>query len=201
MFDAAILPTQNRLLRRPAAWLAGRGVTADALSLLGLLVGIAAAVAIAERHFLVGLLAILLNRTLDGLDGAVARVAGPTDRGAFVDIAFDFFFYALVPAAFALAEPDAHALAAAFLLLSFVGTGSSFLAFAVIAAKRGSVATAFPTKGIFYLGGLTEGTETILAFTMMCLWPAGFALIAWIFGALCLLTAAMRWYWGWQQFS
>ena len=201
MLDATILPIQNRLLQRPAAWLAARGVGADLLSLIGLLTGFAACWLIAERHFFVGLLAILANRALDGLDGAVARQIGPTDRGAFIDIAFDFFFYALVPAGFALADPSANALPAALLLMAFIGTGSSFLAFSALAAKRGLAAAAFPTKGIYYLGGLTEGAETVAVFMLMCLWPAGFPLIAALFAGFCLITTLMRWWWGWRLFS
>ncbi len=117
---------------------------------------------IAREHYVAGLALFLLNRLCDGLDGAVARQTRPTDRGAFLDIAFDFMIYGLFPLGFALARPGANAVAASCLLASFMGTGSSFLAFAVIAAKRGMVAAEFPRKGIYYLGGLTEGTETIL---------------------------------------
>ena len=63
-------------------------------------------------------------------------------------------------------------LAAAVLLAAFIGTGTSFLAFAVMAEKRGLKSTAYPSKSFYYLGGLTEGTETILCFLAMCLWPA-----------------------------
>jgi hypothetical protein len=106
-----------------------------------------------------------------------------------------------VPFGFALADPAANALAASALLLSFVGTGSSFLAFAVIAEKRGLSSASFPMKGIYYLGGLTEGTETILVFTAMCLWPEHFAAIAWLFAILAILTTLSRWWWGWRLFS
>jgi hypothetical protein len=61
----------------------------------------------------------------------------PTDRGAFLDITLDFLFYASIPLAFALADPAANALPAAVLLAAFIGTGSSFLAFAVLAERRG----------------------------------------------------------------
>ncbi len=156
MFDALLMPTQYRLLAAPAGWLAARGVPADAVTLAGFGVGVAAVPLLASGHFGAALWCIAGNRLLDGLDGAVARRAGPTDRGAFLDITLDFFFYAAVPFGFALADPAANALAAAGLILSFVGTGSSFLAFATIAAKRGLIAPEFPRKGFYYLGGLTE---------------------------------------------
>ena len=61
---------------------------------------------------------------------------GSTDLGGFLDIVLDFIVYAGMVFAFAVADPGANALAAAFLLFAFMGTGSSFLAFAMMAAKR-----------------------------------------------------------------
>lgn len=148
-----------------------------------------------------GLALLLLNRAADGLDGALARQLGPTERGAFLDIALDFAVYALFPLGFAVADPAHNALASAALIAAFIGTGSSFLAFAAVAAGRGMTAATFPTKGIYYLGGLTEGAETILAFVAMGIWPAEFAAIAWVFAGLCVLTTLTRWRQGWVAFS
>ena len=100
--------------------------------------------------------------------------------------------------AFALADPGANALAAAFLIFSFIGTATSFLAFAIMAAKRGITTEIRGRKSLYYLGGLTEGSETILAFVLACLWPAWFPLIAWVFGALCWATTATRVAVAWQ---
>ncbi len=198
MLDEPLQPLLRRALRAPARRLAARGVTADAITIGGFLIGMAAVPLLASGHFLPALGCILANRLCDGLDGAVARIAGPTDRGAFLDIALDFVFYAAVPFGFALADPAANALASAFLLLAFVGTGSSFLAFAAVAAGRGEHPG---PKGIRYLGGLTEGTETMACFAAMCLWPGAFPTLAWIFGSLCLVTTATRWWWGFRSFD
>jgi hypothetical protein len=100
--------------------------------------------------------------------------------------------------AFALADSAANALAAAFLVFSFIGTATSFLAFAIMAAKRGITTELRGKKSLYYLGGLTEGTETIFAFVLACLWPAAFPLIAWLFGGLCWLTTATRVAVAWQ---
>jgi hypothetical protein len=113
-----------------------------------------------------------------------------------LDIAFDFLFYASVPLGFALANPAANALPAAVLLFAFMGTGSSFLAFAVLAARRGLASAAFPQKGFYYLGGLTESTETMATFALMCALPGWFGPLAYGFAALCGLTTAMRLVWG-----
>src|SRR3546814_520446 len=79
-----------------------------------------------------------------------------------------------------------------FLIFSFVGTGASFLAFAALAAKHGITTAARGAKSLYYLGGLTEGTETIALFVAICLLPDLFPWFAWIFGALCWLTTAVR---------
>jgi phosphatidylglycerophosphate synthase len=201
MIDRWLYPLQARLLRPVAQALAGRGLDADRITLAGFAMGLCAVPALAFGLYGPALACILLNRLADGLDGAVARMRGPTDRGAFLDIALDFFFYAAVPFGFALADPGANALPAAALILSFVGTGSSFLAFASIAAKRGLKAEDYPTKGLFYLGGLTEGFETIAVLVAMCLWPAAFPVLAWGFAAACLMTTLMRWLAGWRAFG
>ena len=193
------------LIAPALGWAAGallrRGVAADAISLAGCGLGLVGAGWIATGHPLIGLAWLLASRLADGLDGAVARLTQPTDRGAFLDITLDFAFYASVPLAFALADPAANALAAAVLLAAFIGTASSFLAFAVLAERRGLRSLAYPNKGLYYLGGLTEATETLACFVAMCLWPAAFAPLALGFAALCGLTWLARLQAGWLAFG
>jgi phosphatidylglycerophosphate synthase len=200
MIDAALQPLQQRFLQSPAQVLAQWGVKANQITLFGFLLGVMVVPALAFQAYPLALLFLLLNRLADGLDGAVARIKEPTDRGAFLDISCDFVFYALFPLGFALADP-VNALPAAVLISSFVSTGSSFLAYAVIAAKRGETAKAFPKKGLYYLGGLTEGFETILLFVSMCLFPMFFPQLAYFFAGACAITALSRWYLGWVAFS
>jgi len=181
-----------------AARLVRAGIGADAVTLTGFALGLAAAIAIALGLTLPGLALVLASRLADGLDGAVARQTQPTDRGAFLDIVLDFLFYASIPLAFALADPVANALAASVLLAAFIGTGASFLAFAALAGQRGLTSAAYPQKGLYYLGGFTEATETLLCFIAMCLWPQHFAPLALAFAALCALTLATRLVAGWR---
>lgn len=194
---ALIRPTIDRMARG----LAQAGVGANAVTLVGFGVGLFAAFLIAAHAYSVGLAALLASRLCDALDGAVARQTAPSDAGGFLDITLDFVFYASIPLAFALAAPQANALAAAVLLAAFCGTGSSFLAFAVLAAKRGLTRTAMPDKSFYFLGGLTEATETLLFFAAMCLWPQHFAALAYAFAALCAITIASRLWWGWKAFQ
>jgi phosphatidylglycerophosphate synthase len=198
VLDAPLRRLIDPPLDRLSAPLAARGLSANAVTIAGFLIGLCAALAIAGRVYLMGLGLLLLNRLLDGLDGAIARRRGLTDLGGFLDIVLDFLIYSAVPFAFAFADPAANALAAAFLIFSFIGTGSSFLAFAIMAAKRGIATDLRGRKSLYYLGGLTEGTETIVAFVLACLWPALFPWIALIFGLLCWLTTASRIAAAWQ---
>ena len=193
----------QRLLR-PGLMALGRlwvraGWGADALTWLGFALGMAAALAIAMQALTVGLALLLASRLCDGLDGTVARLTQPTDAGGFLDIALDFVFYAAIPLAFAVADPAVNALPAAVLLASFIGTGSSFLAFAALAEKRGMTDTALPGKSFYFLGGLTEATETIALFAAMCVWPEHFAVLAYGFAALCAVTTGMRVGWGYRR--
>jgi phosphatidylglycerophosphate synthase len=201
MIDARLLPLQRKVMTPPARWLTARGVSADQITLFGCAIGLLAALAAALELYPLALLGLALNRLADGLDGAVARLTRPTDRGAFLDIALDFVFYATFPIGFAVADPAAHALPCAVLIASFVLTGTSFLAFSIIAERRGLRADDYPTKGIYYLGGLAEGAETIAVFVAFCLFPSAFALIAWAFAAICLVTAATRYTAGWKIFG
>lgn len=200
MLDKAVQQALRPLMSLAARGLVRAGVGADAISVAGFALGLASAGAIACQRYLPGLALLLLSRLMDGLDGAVARATRPTDRGGFLDITLDFLFYAAIPLAFAVADPVANALPAAVLLASFMGTGSSFLAFAAVAEKRQLQSVALPDKSFYFLGGLTEATETITAFAAMCLWPMWFPQIAYGFAALCGITTVLRIGWGWQRF-
>ena len=201
MIDRHLLPLVARLLGPLARMIAARGISADQVTLAGFAVGITAPLWLWAGWMGLALLAIAVNRLADGLDGMVARMTGPTDRGAFLDIALDFVFYAAVPLGFALNDPASNGVPAVVLVVAFVGSMSSFLAFATIAARRGLSAAAYPTKGIYYLGGLTEGTETILFFVAICLWPGAFPWLALLFAAACAVTTVTRWHMGWRAFG
>ena len=138
-----------------------------------------------------GLVLILVSRLCDGLDGAVARQTGKTDLGGYLDIVLDFAFYGLVPLAFVVARPE-NGLAGAVLIFSFYANGASFLAFAIMAEKRGIETEARGPKSLHFTTGLAEATETIFVFCLFCLWPSAFPPIAFGFAALCLLTAMSR---------
>lgn len=185
-----------KLIRAPlasaASLLSRKGITANQTTLFGFAVGCLALPALALQEYNWALLFIVINRVCDGLDGALARIHGITDAGGFLDISLDFLFYSLIPFGFVIANPEQNAVAGAFLIFSFIGTGSSFLAFAVMAGKRGIENPVYQNKSLYYMSGLTEGTETIACFVLFCLLPQHFALIACIYGIACWFTTFTR---------
>jgi phosphatidylglycerophosphate synthase len=192
VLDRHLHPRLKPVLNATAALLDRPAISPDGLTLSGFAIGVLVLPFLALGWYQAALAAIVVNRLLDGLDGALARRRGLTDAGGFLDISLDFLFYALVPFGFILADPVNNALAGGWLLFAFIGTGSSFLAFAALAAKHQNDNPGYAHKSFYYLGGLTEGTETIALFVLSCLFPAWFAWLAWIFGALCWLTTVTR---------
>ena len=93
MLDPLLRPLLSRLLDPPARLLAGLGVPATALTLVGLVAGLGVLPALATYHYDWALICLLANRLLDGLDGAVARQGTPSDYGAYLDIVADMIFY------------------------------------------------------------------------------------------------------------
>ncbi|RED53601.1 CDP-alcohol phosphatidyltransferase family protein [Aestuariispira insulae] len=191
MFDAALRRLIDPPLNRAGLFFHRQGISANTITVAGFFVGMGALPALALGRPDIALICILLNRLMDGLDGAIARQAGPTDIGGYLDIVLDFLFYGAVPFGFALMMPE-FALSAAFLIFSFIGTGSSFLAYAIVAEKRKITTDIRGLKSFYYLGGLTEGGETIAFFILLCLLPQHFNILAWVFGSLCWITTVTR---------
>ncbi|KJZ14427.1 membrane protein [Marinomonas sp. S3726] len=194
MLDRHFIKLLKWPLDTTAAYLVKQQVSANKVTVFGFIVGMMVIPSLAFQAYSLALLFIIINRLCDGLDGAIARQTQPTDLGGYLDITLDFIFYSGVIFGFALANPEMNALPAAFLIFSFMGTGSSFLAFAIMAEKRQIKQLDYGKKSLFYLGGLTEGAETIGLFIFICLMPAYFTSAAWLFASLCWLTTGTRIY-------
>lgn len=192
MFDAAIRPHIDRPLAQMAQRLVAWKISANAVTAMGFLLGIGAAGLIASQQYLPGLALFLVSRVMDGLDGAVARQTRLTDLGGYLDITLDFIVYASMVFAFALADPVTNALPAAFLTTSFMAPAATFLAYAIFAAKRGITTEIRGKKSLYYLGGLTEGFETIVTLSLMCIFPSWFPVIAIVYALMCWITGGTR---------
>lgn len=200
MFDARLRPYIDPPLNAAGRALARLGVSANQVTLAGLALGLASGWCIVGGSHVAALALLLAGRLLDGLDGAVARATQASNFGGYLDIVADFAFYVTIPVAFGLADRD-NLPAALLLVASFTLTGISFLAYAVMAAKTGLETEAHGKKSFFYSTGLAEGTETIITFVLMCLFPGWFTLIALIYAGLCLATVIQRSIAAWQDFA
>ncbi|USE39664.1 CDP-alcohol phosphatidyltransferase family protein [Endozoicomonas sp. SCSIO W0465] len=192
MLDKWTTPLIQPALKLTALWLKRHGIKPNQVTITGFLIGMIALPLLASEYYSLALLLILGNRIMDGLDGALARLASPSDAGGFLDITLDFIFYSGIVLGFALAAPAKNAVAACVLIFSFMGTGASFLAYAIMAEKHQLPDPNFKHKSLYYLGGLAEGTETIFLFILFCLLPGYFPQLALGFAAICMLTAALR---------
>lgn len=192
MLDRYVIPYVKRPLHRCSLYLFQLGITANQITLTGFVVGMCVLPLLYLQNYGAALAVILFNRVCDGLDGELARLSGPTDQGAFLDICLDFIFYSAVVFGFVLADPLRNGFAGALLIFSFMGTGSTFLAFAVMAEKRKLKSSSLPNKGFYYLNGIAEGTETIIMLIVFCLFPACFSELAFFFAFLCLVTTLSR---------
>jgi phosphatidylglycerophosphate synthase len=201
MLDARIRALIDPPLDRAGRVLVRAGIGADEMTVVGFVSGISAAFAIVLGQFEAAIVLILASRLADGLDGAIARASAITDRGGFLDIALDFIFYGAIPLAFALADPFRNALPAAVLLASFYFNGAVFLAYAVMAEKRGLKTSAQGHKSLYYLAGLAEGFETIVVFLLFCIWPRSFPWLALAFAVVCMASAGARLVVGWRTLT
>jgi len=194
MLDTHFIKRLKKPLNIFSKLLISINIKANHITVFGFVLGLMSVPALMLQMYWLALILIIINRICDGLDGAVARQQGATDLGGYLDITLDFIFYSAVIFGFALAVPAENSLAAAFLIFSFVGTGSSFLAFAIMAEKRNITNLDYGKKSLFYLGGLTEGAETIFFFIVICVFPNYFTIAAWFFGSLCWITTCTRIY-------
>ena len=167
-------------------------ISANSITLIGFVIGFFAVYCVSIKYYLSGLVLILINRFFDGLDGVIARKNGVTKLGGYLDITCDFIFYSAVIVGFAFADLKQNSLAAIFLLFSFVGAGTSFLAFAAIEKEYNLFSNERGKKAFYYNRGIVEGTETIVFYIIVCLFPENFPIVASIFGLLCWLTVVVR---------
>ena len=201
MIDHRLLPFVEFVLRPVATYLVEKKVTANTITITGFLIGIFSLPLIIFGFFKLAILTIIFNRLLDGIDGIVARRRGISDNGAFLDISLDFIFYASIPLAFGLYDPAKNSLYACILLFSFFGTGSTFLAFSIMAERRKISSSLFSSKGFNYLGGLMEGTETLIFILLMCVFPNYFSVLAMIFSFLCVISTCIRMKIAWDKLT
>lgn len=189
-------PPLDILGKRLVRW----GITANIATVFGFVMGLLAMLLIGTRHYEYATLFLILNRVLDGVDGSIARHSRLSDFGGFLDIVCDFIIYAGIVFAFAFADSQ-NEFFAAFLIFSFIGPITSFLAYATLAAKKGIHCSRRGKKSFYYLGGICEGTETAIVLILMCVIPDIFPELCLIYGVLCWMTTVGRVYQAWNDFG
>ena len=165
---------------------------------VGLAVGVLGIVLTWRGALVWGLALWLLNRLLDGLDGALARQNdAQSDFGGYVDILADFVVYAGYPIAIAFAAPShANSVALAWLLASFYVNAISWSYLAALLEKRQAGASAHGEQtSVTMPEGLIGATETIVFYCLFLLFPQWLVPLFSLMAALVALTILQRLRW------
>lgn len=193
MLDARVRAAMSPVTERAGARLAAAGVRPLALTGTAWLAGVGACIAAGAGAWHLALVLWLANRVLDGLDGAVARAVGVTERGGFLDLMADFSIYAGFVVGVAVAVPSAQ-LACLVLLSTYYVSGAAFLALSSLLERRRH--RFGDERSLRFVGGLAEGTETAIAYVLFTVFPQQAATIAWVFAAAVAVTAVQRIFFG-----
>ena len=171
-------------------------LSASQITITGFIFGLMMCLFIFFELFFLAIFFLILNRICDGLDGVMARLTAPTYLGAYLDIVLDFIFYSAFILMFGLIDTS-NIVISCLLLFSYICTGTTFLAQAIIQPKLDliqkdeSLDIDIP-KSFYYSAGLIEGTETILFMVLCLIFPNLYFVFGLIFAILCLLTALSR---------
>ena len=186
--------TSRRLLARPldrlAGWLDRSWCSPDGLTLLGGLLGVCGALAAARAWWLAALVLWLLRSLADGLDGPLARRRVRTSQaGGFLDICVDFIVYGSFVVGVGLGW-GGSLLPFLAVLLAYYVNGTAFLAFSSIAERTARQLD--DGRSLSFLGGIAEGTETVLVHSIWCVLPGYAGPIAWVWSVVVGVGALQR---------
>ncbi|MCW4355870.1 CDP-alcohol phosphatidyltransferase family protein [Hoyosella sp. YIM 151337] len=201
MFDAQLRGVLDAPLKRAAAAIDKGWVTPDRLTTAGLTLGLASAGAAALQWWWLALAMWLTSRLADGLDGPLARRRGTkSGAGGFYDITADFIVYGSTVVGVSLgvaAAYDAPQWPFLLVLLAYYVNGAAFLAFSSIAERYGK--TLDDGRSLSFLGGLAEGTETIVVHSLWLVFPMFGWQIALVWAVIVGVSAAHRVYAGYRS--
>jgi len=190
MFDGKFRAPVDRAVKPIGNGLRRTGLTPDHLTILGLLVGIGAAVAIGSGNLHLGLVLVILAALPDLLDGALAKASdAASQRGAFFDSTVDRITDALLLGGIAwyfASTEDPHMTLLPFAVASVSG---------LISYQRAKA----ESLGIDAKGGLMERAERIIAICVGLLWEPALIPILWVMLALTSITAIQRFVKVWRQ--
>ncbi|MGD9961896.1 CDP-alcohol phosphatidyltransferase family protein [Nocardioides sp.] len=198
MFDAALRRRLDGPLAAAAERIDRSWVTPDGLTLVGLILGLTSAGFAAGQLWGWALVAWLLSRAMDGLDGPLARRRANgqgSPAGGFLDISADFLVYGTTVVGIAVGTVGTSAplddwLPFLAVLLAYYVNGTAFLAFSSIAERTGHRLD--DGRSLSFLGGIAEGAETIFVHSVWLLVPGYAPLVATAWAAVVGVSAAHR---------
>jgi CDP-diacylglycerol---glycerol-3-phosphate 3-phosphatidyltransferase len=183
-FEAGLQPVGSQIRRT--------GVTANHLTMLGLVMAGLAAVTIANGYLRAGVLLVALTAFPDVLDGAVAKASGTASpRGAFFDSVADRVTDALLMGGVAWYLASTQSGRIAVLPLAVVAASM------LISYERAKA----ESLGFDARGGLMERAERLLALGFGLLFDSLLVPVLWVMLALTLFTAGQRFVRVWRQAS
>lgn len=192
MFDKRCRAGVERSLRPVGTGLKKAGISADQLTVLGLVLSAACALAVARGWLFLGWCLLAASAVPDVLDGAVAKASGTSSaRGAFFDSVVDRVSDTLVLAGLAWYLADTHGPHAALLPLAIVGASN------LVSYERARA----ESLGFSARGGLMERAERMIAIGLGLLFSFVLVPLLWLMLGLTLLTAGQRFVMVWRQAS
>lgn len=184
-----MLDTKARHLVQPALDAMARvclqlGISANALTIAGMLVGVAAAGIVAADHAIAGFLVLWLSGFIDAADGTLARLTKPSPLGAILDITFDRVVELSMIVALAWRHPEVRL--ELVVLAGIIAIAMSLFLSIGAAVQNASV------KSFHYAPGLGERTEAFICLSLMILDRERLALWTWVFVGVIAFTMAQR---------
>jgi CDP-diacylglycerol--glycerol-3-phosphate 3-phosphatidyltransferase len=190
LFDGNFRAGVDRYTKPVGAGLVKIGVTADVLTVVGVLIAVACAVVIGMGHPLWGLGLLILSGLPDLLDGPVAKASGMQSvRGAFFDSVCDRISDTLVLGGIAWWFAETKDPRLAVLPLALLGA-SQFLSYMRAKAE---------IYGFDAKGGIMERAERVIVLCVGLAFSAILVPVLWVMLALTLVTCMQRFAKVWRQ--
>ncbi len=160
------------------------GIGANALTIAGMLLGVAAALLAAAGLPVAAVAVLWLSGLIDAADGTLARLTQATPLGAILDITFDRVVEISMIVALAWRFRDARL--ELLVLAGVIAIAMSlFLSIGAAVANRSM-------KSFHYAPGLGERTEAFICLTLMILDEERLVLWTWVFVAVIVFTMGQR---------
>ena len=191
MFDAAVRRLMPPVLTPVARLLARAGVTPNAVSLIGGLLGVGAGLLVARGFVWSGVIVWLVSRTVDGVDGILARESQQSSAfGGYLDITVDMAAYSAMLLGFAAIHAEGGWVWPAILVGYLLVTTTTLALSSALEHLNAKVPD--NDRSIQFTPGFAEAGETTLAYLLFALFPAVVTPIAWLWAGVCYATVIQR---------